>query len=57
MLKALSGATRGVTAPQPETTAPRAAAPPPQPRPAPPPAPDRDLERGAREFLRDLLGR
>ena len=59
MLKAL-GASRSVTAPQPETTAPNATPSSPQaatPRSAPTPAPDPDLERGAREFLRDLLGR
>jgi AsmA protein len=59
MLDAL-GANGGVAAPQPETTAPDAAQSSPQtatPRTAPTPAPDQDLERGAREFLRDLLGR
>lgn len=59
MLKALGG-TRGVTAPQPETTAPHASPSAPQtatPRSPPTSAPDRDLERGAREILRDLLGR
>jgi AsmA protein len=60
MLKALGGTTRGVITPQPETTAPHPSPPSPQtatPRSTPPPAPDRDLERGAREILRDLLGR
>ncbi len=59
MLKALGG-TRGVAAPQPETTAPHASPSAPQtaaPRSPPTPTPDRDLERGAREILRDLLGR
>lgn len=59
MLDAL-GANRGVAAPQPETSAPDAAPSSPQtatPRAAPTPAPDQDLERGAREFLRNLLGR
>jgi AsmA protein len=59
LLKALGG-TRGVATPQPETTAPRQGVTPPQtgaPRSPPAPAPDRDLERGAREILRDLLGR
>ncbi|MEZ5788211.1 MAG: AsmA family protein [Xanthobacteraceae bacterium] len=59
LLKAL-GATRSATVPQPETTAPRSGVTPPQtatPRSAPAPSPDRDLDRGAREILRDLLGR
>lgn len=59
MLKAL-GTSRSVTAPQPETTAPNATPSSPQaatPRSTPTPVPDSDLGRGAREFLRDLLGR
>lgn len=56
--KMLDALNRGGAAPQPETTAPNAA--PSSPQVATPhatPAPDEDLERGAREFLRDLLGR
>lgn len=59
LLKAL-GTSRSATVPQPETTAPRSGVTPPQaatPRSAPAPVPDRDLDRGAREILRDLLGR
>lgn len=56
--KMLDALNRGGAAPQPETTIPDAA--PSSPQMATPhatPAPDQDLERGAREFLRDLLGR
>ncbi len=59
MLKTL-GVTRGLAVPQPETTAPSPqAAPPPAAtqRSDPSPDPGRELERGAREFLRDLLNR
>jgi AsmA protein len=59
LLKAL-GTSRGATVPPPETTAPRSGVTPPQtttPRSAPAPAPDHELDRGAREILRDLLGR
>jgi AsmA protein len=56
--KMLDALNRGGAAPQPKTTIPDAA--PSSPQMATPhatPAPDQDLERGAREFLRDLLGR
>lgn len=58
LLKAL-GASRGAVIPPPEPTAPRSgtAPQPATPRSTPAPAPDRDLDRGAREILRDLLGR
>lgn len=58
LLKSL-GASRGAVIPPPEPTAPRAGTVPQtaSPRSAPAPAPDRELDRGAREILRDLLGR
>lgn len=59
LLKALGGS-RSATVPPPEPTAPRTEAAPPRtqaPRSTPAPAPDRELDRGAREILRDLLGR
>jgi len=58
LLKAL-GASRSAVIPPPEPTAPPVGTMPQSapPRSAPAPVPDRDLDRGAREILRDLLGR
>lgn len=58
LLKSL-GTSRGAAVPPPEPTAPRSGTTPQSasPRSVPAPDPDRDLDRGAREILRDLLGR